>query len=305
MSQTQTQRPAAGDRTTELDLTPAPVPALPLAVRAYGKTDRGQVRSSNEDQFLIAALTKALHVEQTSLPQRPLRFAPERGHVFIVADGMGGHQAGERASALAVYTLEHFLLNTFKWFFHLKGPEGETVLDEFQEALRQTDARLIREATQYTELWGMGTTLTMAYSQGDELFIVHVGDSRCYLWRRGTLYQLTNDHTMAQELVRRGHLRPDEADHNHMRHVITNVVGGTEPGVKPEVHKLHLEPADVILLCSDGLTEMLTAEEIAKVLCAQAEPRAACEQLVQQANDRGGKDNITALVARYALAEVA
>src|SRR5262249_45695185 len=157
-----TRMPPQSEHPTELDLSPpAEAAGLPLVVEAYGKTDRGQVRQTNEDQFLVAGLAKALHVEQTSLPQRPIRFAPERGHLFIVADGMGGHQAGERASALAVYNIEHFMLNTFKWFFHLKGPEGQNVLEEFQQALRQTDAHLIREATQQAQLWGMGTTVTM------------------------------------------------------------------------------------------------------------------------------------------------
>jgi protein phosphatase len=301
MSQTATQLQPQAGRTTEMDLGPTRETTR-LAVRAHGLTDRGRVRPSNEDQFLIATLTKALQIQHTSLPQKPVCIAPEEGHLFVVADGMGGHQAGERASALAVYSIEQFILNTFKWFFHLKGPEGNTVLEEFRAALRQTDTRLMQEATQHAELWGMGTTLTMAYTIGADLFIAHVGDSRCYLWRQGRFEQLTDDHTMVAELVRRGHLQPEEASHHHLRHVITNVVGGTEPGVHPQVHKLRLEDGDTLLVCSDGLMEMLGDEEIAAVLRTEPEPQRACEQLVEQANARGGKDNVTVIVAQFAAA---
>jgi protein phosphatase len=300
MPESPTQLPLQASRATEVDASPPAAPAkVALAVTAYGLTDRGQVRPANEDQFLIAALTKALQIQQTSLRQQTIRFSAEQGHLFIVADGMGGHQAGERASALAVYSIEKFMLETFKWFLHLQGSEGQTVLEEFQRALKQTDTLLIEEATHHSKMWGMGTTLTMAYSLDRDLFIVHVGDSRCYLWRQGQLHQLTKDHTIVQELVQRGHLQPEEASRHHLRHVITNVVGGTEPGVHPEVHKLRLEPGDAILLCSDGLTEMVGDEQIAAVFRADPEPRQACEQLVQQANARGGQDNVTVIVARY------
>src|SRR5262249_40279785 len=235
----------------------------------------------------------------TSLPQGRMQYGDERGYLMIVADGMGGHQAGERASALAVNAIEHFILNTLKWFFHLQGAEGQTVLTEFQTALPQTDARGIHQATQHPELWGMGRTVTMAYSLNRELFVVHVGDSRCYLFRQGELHQLTRDHTLVQELLSRGHIQPEEASQHHLRHVITNVIGGTEPGVQPELHKVHLEAGDVVLLCSDGLTEMVPDAEIVAVLQAEAEPRRACERLVAQANERGGRDNITVIVARY------
>jgi protein phosphatase len=270
-------------------------------VQTFGQTDRGQVRPANEDQFLIARLTKALQVQQTSLHQSRLQYGEEQGHLFLVADGMGGHQGGEQASRLAVSAIEQFMLNTFKWFFQLKGSEQQSVLTEFQEALQQTDARIFREAQRNPALWGMGTTLTMAYSLDSELFVVHVGDSRCYLYRGGRLHQLTRDHTLVQELVSRGHIAPEEASQHRLRHVIVNVVGGTEQGVKPEVHKVHLETGDVMLLCSDGLTEMVPDEEVAAVLQAEADPERASERLVALANEKGGKDNVTVVVARYAL----
>ncbi len=281
------------------DKVGSPQQSVALAVTAFGKTDPGRVRSSNEDQFLIAELTKAMRIWHTSLPEPAARFGEERGHLFLVADGMGGHQAGETASALAVVAVEQFTLNRLKWFFDAKGPDAQRVLAEFQSALRQADARIVEKAAEHPELTGMGTTVTMAYQLGAELCIVHVGDSRAYVYRRGMLQQITRDHTVTAELVRRGELRPEQAAEHRLRHVITNVVGGPGAGIDVEAHALDIEPGDRLLLCSDGLTEMLTHDAIEATLLAQPDPEAACTILVMQANEAGGRDNITAVIARF------
>jgi protein phosphatase len=294
------QPPVQPDRATDLDI-PAVGPEGQdrLAVETFGMTDPGRVRPRNEDQFLTALLTKALQVQQTSLPQSRMKYSADRGYLFVVADGMGGHQAGDQASALAVDAIEHFVLNTFKWFLHLRGTEGQTLLADFHSALQQADMTICKQASRHPELWGMGTTLTMAYSINRDLFVAHVGDSRCYLFHDGQLDQLTNDHTLVQEMVRRGHLQPEEASRHRLRHVITNVLGSTEPGVTPEVHKAQLEPGDVMLLCSDGLTEMVSDDEITTILKEEPDIRRACERLIARANGAGGKDNITVVLARY------
>lgn len=283
----------------DLDTQIAPATNGSLRVRSFGLTDPGKVRTSNQDQFLIAVLTKALQIQQTSLAQSKVQYAHEQGYLFVVADGMGGHAGGEQASACAVDTLEGFVLETFKWFRHLKGGEGDKVLQEFRQAIGQADANVLAEAAQRPELRGMGTTLTMAYSLHDELFIAHAGDSRCYLLRNNVLHQLTEDHTLVHEMVRRGLLQPEEIARHPLRHVVTNVIGGHEAGVQVEVHKVHLEPGDRILLCSDGLTEMVADEEITALLQDSNDPASTCEQFVAQANERGGKDNVTVIVANY------
>jgi protein phosphatase len=274
-----------------------------LTVHSFGMTDRGRVRPKNEDQFLIADMAKAMRVWQSSRPQPETQFGDERGFLFLVADGMGGHQAGERASSLAVETIEDFMLNTFKWFFHLEGPEERSALTEFQAALRKADERVYERAMRRPELYGMGTTLTMAYALNTDLYVVHVGDSRCYLARDRRLYKLTHDHTLADELVRRGHLDPEEAVHHHLRHVVTNAVGGHTLGIEVEAQKVKLERGDVLLLCSDGLTEMVPEQRILGILLEQANPQLACTRLVEEANERGGKDNITVIVARFGEAQ--
>jgi protein phosphatase len=276
-----------------------------LAVHSYGLTHRGKVRPSNEDQFLIAVLARALQVQQTSLGAPGIQYGADRGYLFAVADGMGGHAGGERASALVLESLKSFVLETLCRFLERDGSGDVDALAEFRKAIVQADERVCGEAGEHPELYGMGTTVTMAYSFRDELYVAHVGDSRCYLLRDGVLGQLTADQTMAQELVRAGLLGPDEAARHPWRHVITNAVGGSERGVQAEVHKARVQPGDCLLLCSDGLTEMLSDEDVAAVLEAEPDPRRACERLVAEANARGGRDNVTVVVARFSEAPAA
>jgi protein phosphatase len=287
------------------DQTPVQVPnppelARPLAVRAAGLSDVGRVRQRNEDQFLIAELVGALRILQASLPEPRTRFADERATLLLVADGMGGHKAGGEASALAVATVEEFLLNAVHLVARLPGEDD--LVGELREALQAADARIFDRAARHPELAGMGTTLTLACAVRSALYVVHVGDSRAYLFRDGKLHQLTRDHTLVAQLVEAGRLEPERAAHHVLRNVITNAVGGTEPGINVEVHRLALLPDDLVLLCSDGLTEMVGDEQIASVL-GEADPPAACRDLVNAANGAGGRDNVTAVVARFSRSE--
>lgn len=270
-----------------------------LVPKAFGITDRGMVRESNEDHFLIAELSKAMRVWQTSLPEPRVQRGEERAHLFLVADGMGGHQAGERASAIAVAAIEHFTLNTFRWFFAPDNAGAQTVLTQFQSALKTAEARIVEEAVEHPELKGMGTTVTMAFHLGTQVCLVHAGDSRAYLHRAGELHQLTQDHTLVAELVRSGSVREEDVAKHPLRHVITNVVGGPDVGVKVEARAFEVQAGDQVMLCSDGLTEMITAEAIAAVLNAGGEPEALARQLLAQAMAAGGRDNITVLMIRF------
>ena len=270
-----------------------------LTIKTFGITDKGRVRPANEDHFLIAELTKAMRISQTSLPEAKTQFGEERGHLFLVADGMGGHKGGEHASALAILAIQQFTLNTLKWFFESNKHEAERVLAEFQTALREADLRVREEAEDHRELKGMGTTVTMAYQLEAQLCIVHVGDSRAYLYRADELHQITRDHTIVADMVRSGAIQQEDAASHRLRHVITNVVGGNEAGVKVEAHAMEVQAGDRLLLCSDGLTEMVTDEAIAAVLQADPEPESVCTTLVAQANEAGGRDNITVLLVRF------
>jgi serine/threonine protein phosphatase PrpC len=267
-----------------------------LTVNSFGMTDRGRERPSNQDQFINARLSGAIQLQQSSLKQPQTLIGERHGHLFLVADGMGGHAGGEQASAIALVTIEEFMLNSLKWFFKL---QGDGILSEVQDALRAADARIFEESARHPELKGMGTTLTMGYSAHAALYVAHVGDSRCYVLRAGVLHQITQDHTLAQEMVRGGAISAQEAEHNQFKNVVTNSVGGNKPGLTPEVHKVPLLAGDVALFCSDGLTGMVTGEQIAAVLRSETEAESACRKLVAMANEAGGKDNITAIVVRF------
>jgi protein phosphatase len=277
----------------------APGEQAPLAVRSFGLTHPGRARDRNEDQLLVAELVKALQVKHTSFPQPRVRRSNDRSYLFMVADGMGGHAGGERASALAIASVETFVLETFKWFARLRGKDQDRMLAEFRSALGQANARVLAESAEHPHLRGMGSTLTLAYVLNNELFVTHVGDSRCYLFRAGLLYRLTSDHTLVEEMVQRGLVSPEDAAHHRWRHVITNAVGGETSDIKVERHKVSLESGDAVLLCSDGLTGMVAEEEIARTLQDEPDPEPACRRLVDRANEAGGKDNITVVVARF------
>jgi protein phosphatase len=187
--------PANGRRTVKHDSATILDSDGPLTVRSFGLTERSPVRSANQDQFLIAALARALRVKRTSLPQSKMRYGDERGYLFVVADGVSGQQAGEEASALAVDLIERFVLNSLQWDVQLKGSAeknghrtpkskssvpvffGQHLLAELRTALQQADAAICRKAARHPELSGMGTTLTMAYSYRSDLFVAHVGRS--------------------------------------------------------------------------------------------------------------------------------
>jgi PPM family protein phosphatase len=267
-----------------------------LRVLSGGVTDRGQLRSKNEDQFAITEVRGVLRVRQSSVTQPEVQVGDQLGHLFIVADGMGGHQAGEVASAMAVAGIENLVLNTIGWLCRLRG---EGVLNELREALRTTDRWLEEAAGGKPELKGMGTTLTMAYLTGRSLYLAHAGDSRCYRWRADKFEQLTQDHTVVARLLSDGAITAEQAAHHSLRNVVMNAVGGGTRGVEPEVHKHAVAPGDRLLLCTDGLTKMLSDDKIAAVVGGPGSPAGKSQLLVDEANRLGGEDNITVVIAHF------
>jgi len=275
-------------------------PRVRVVAEIGAATHPGRARANNEDQFFVAKMAKAMRIWATSLPRREAtRFSDEEGYLMVVADGMGGAAAGEQASATAVATVESFVLNTVKWFLHLGGHEESVLVGELRQALESADREVIERAWSDAVLAGMGTTLTMGYSVGTDLFVVHAGDTRAYLLRDGELNRITADHTLVQLLIDGGALKPEDARHHSRRHVITNVLGGPRPGVHAEIHKVALRDGDTVLFCSDGLTEPVDDETIAAVLAREDDPDRACGQLIERALDAGGPDNVTVIVARY------
>ena len=269
-----------------------------MQIHCHGLTHRGQVRPTNEDHFLIARLHRSMIVEACSLANHERLKGRTHGHLFVVADGMGGHAAGEHASSIAVRTVEHFVLHTTDWFFRLHERHEEDLLDELKAGLVQCQDRILADQAEHPQHQGMGTTITMAYVLWPRMFIVHVGDSRLYLLRQGKLAQITTDHTMAQQYVAAGMMSADEADHSKWSHLLWNALGGSSAGLHVEVHRATLRTSDRILLCTDGLSKYHTEQSIRAAL--EALPvEEACRKLMTDANDAGGSDNITAIVAAF------
>ncbi len=266
-----------------------------------GLTDIGRVRENNEDQFLIADLNRSMLVHQTSLSldDHTRLFGGSQGALLLVADGMGGHAAGQQASALAVQSLEHYVLNTMPWFFRLQHDQENDLIEELKAALETCQESITRAAAANPNQRGMGTTLTMAYIVWPRLYIVHVGDSRCYLFRPPRLEQITKDQTMAQQLVEQGVLKQEEAPDSRWSHVLYSCLGGSSRDMKAEVYKATLTVGDLLLLCTDGLTAKLRDADLVGLLRQGGSAEEMCRRLVNAANESGGSDNTTVVVARF------
>lgn len=270
-----------------------------LQVRNFGATDPGKVRPNNEDQFLIAEIGCCLRPYQSSLHELPIQCAPEQAYLFVVADGMGGHRAGEKASALAVDCVKADLRDVSAELLHSALADPELLQGRLTQAITHANSCVFQAAARHPELRGMGTTMTLAFFLEPHLVVAHVGDSRCYLIRGEQAYQLTRDHTLAQEMVDRGKVAPGDTLPGSWRHILTNSVGGSESAVRVDTSRTTLEAGDVVLLCSDGLTDMLSNEQIVRIVQAGPDPHTICRQLIQQAKAAGGRDNITAVVSQY------
>jgi len=273
-----------------------------VAVAFGGGTHVGRVREKNEDQYLIAKLAKSMRICSSSLNEsETTRFSDEEGYMMIVADGMGGMAGGQEASAMAVRSVETFVLDAIKWFLHREGNDQNTLLAELRLALQRADHEIVERADLEPRLNGMGTTLTLSYSVGTDLFVAHAGDSRAYLLRGGRLERLTSDHTLVQLLVDHGAIKPEDAQAHPRRHVITNVVGGPSAGVHVEIHRRSLADGDILLLCTDGLTDELTEGAITDLLSGCPDPEEAANRLIDAALLKGARDNVTLALARYSI----
>jgi protein phosphatase len=267
----------------------------------HGLTDVGKQREANEDQFLIADLSKSMLIHQTSLTHddHTRLFGGSQGKLLMVADGMGGHAEGQRASSLAVQTLASYVLNTMHWFFRLEEGREADLHEELKTALEECQRSIERAAEASPQQKGMGTTLTMAYILWPRLYVVHAGDSRCYLLRGDRLEQITKDHTLAQRLVDQGVLDAAEARESRWSHILWNCIGGGSHELNPDVYKANLQIGDTLLLCSDGLTTDVPDQEINAVLQRKRGAEETCRLLVEAANAAGGRDNITVIVAHF------
>jgi protein phosphatase len=222
----------------------------------------------------------------------------EIGYSMVVADGMGGAAGGEIASRCAIQDLVHLVLNTPDWILNAESPWVEEAMRRMAERFREISRFINQRAAADPRLQGMGTTMTLACSLGLELVLCHIGDSRAYLFRQDAVRQLTRDMTMAQELIQAGMLNPAQSAAHRFRHVLTQCLGASGTATA-EVRHLTLRDDDQLLLCSDGLYDMVDDGLIADTLRGAASPKSACQALVDRALEAGGKDNITVVVAHF------
>jgi protein phosphatase len=273
---------------------------MPARVDLGACTHPGSVRTKNEDHYLVARIGRWLETLLTNLPEGQV---PARSEVsaygLVVADGMGGHAAGEVASMLAIRTLVNLILDTPDWILLPDDAGGREILRRTVERYRLINDELAEQARARPHLYGMGTTMTAAASVGVELLIAHVGDSRVYLLRQGMLARLTRDHTVAQALADSGQITQEEVASHRLRHILIRSLGIPGEQAQPEVQRLQLADGDCLLLCTDGLTDMVDEATITQALAAGQDAQAASRRLVDLALEAGGKDNVTVVVARY------
>ena len=265
-------------------------PTRPVLVTIRARSDPGRTRDHNEDFFAIADLG----------PDRDLaRSGPHRldqqGTVFLVADGMGGAAAGELASSMAGNSIvAHF---TRAWTAEA-DPTPERFVALLEEAVEHANAELHAYAKEHPEVRGMGTTATVAGVLGDRLYMAQVGDSRGYLVRDGVATQLTKDQSLMQRLVDAGELTEEEAAQSERRNIILQALG-PDPRIRVALTWQELQRGDTLVMCSDGLSGQVSREEIAAAVKEAPNLDRLCEELIALANQRGGPDNITVVVARF------
>ncbi|MDS4031393.1 MAG: Stp1/IreP family PP2C-type Ser/Thr phosphatase [Candidatus Contendobacter sp.] len=238
--------------------------------RAFGMTDPGKIRENNEDSFLL-------------LPEKNL---------YIVADGMGGHNAGEVASSHAVTEVDNYL--SPQLLMKIQGQDNR-IRQELRNCLREVNLRIRQQAKAEPRYAGMGCTLVVALVDGDRLHLGHIGDSRAYRCAAIGITALTTDHSVVMELVRAGAMTEAEARASSLKNELTQAIG-VRATITPDYGTYTLQPDDWILLCTDGLWDMLTDAEIWEIV-RQAKPLAErCQELIDRANAAGGQDNITVVL---------
>ena len=267
-------------------------------IDVFGLTHTGKVRPDNQDHFLICALRKQMVVHQTSLPQpERLGGGPERlAFLMMVADGVGGGAKGEEASRLALEAVTDFVSGTMRCYYATGSEDDLEFTRSLQDAALRTSEELRRRGEEDSQYQGMATTLTLFLGVWPKAYLLQVGDSRCYVFRNGELRQLSRDQTMAQELMDMGVLKAAEAPGTRFARTLSSSIGGRL--TDPVVTRLDMAWGTVILLCSDGLTGHVPDERIRERLRAMTSSRQVSEDLLRDALEAGGTDNISIIVGR-------
>lgn len=261
----------------------------------------GHVRSRNEDHYAVVHQRRTAEAMLASLDPAEFRITDTSTYALAVADGMGGMKSGELASRIALQTMLELSSHATSWVMKLTDADAQQIQQRVEAYVERVHERLQQEARSDPARDKMGTTWTSAHLISRRAVIVHLGDSRAYLFRDGVLRQLTRDQTMAQALIDVG-MEPESV--SKFRHVLVNSFGGGGEAAEATIYHERLEPGDRLLLCTDGLSDMLSDDQLVPLLQRHPNPQACCDQLVQQALARGGKDNVTVVLAAAAMGAV-
>jgi serine/threonine protein phosphatase PrpC len=267
-------------------------------IDVHGITHPGKVRTENQDQFLICALKKQMVVRLTSLPNTDhLVGEPERlAFLAMVADGVGGGAKGAEASRIALEAVAQYVSSSMRCYYAQGSADDREFFKALHQAALQSHAELLRQGEENPEYRGMATTLTLFFGVWPRAYLLQVGDSRCYVLRRGELIQISRDQTMAQELVDLGVLTRAAAAVTRLAHTLSSSIGGRNTA--PAITRLDMTWGTVVLLCSDGLTKHVSDERLRERLRSMTSAKQVCEDLLQDALEGGGSDNITIIVGR-------
>ena len=266
-------------------------------IDVYGITHRGKVREENQDHFLLSSIHKHVEILSTSLTGRQLLpLADERvAFLAMVADGVGGGEGGEEASATALQNALQYVVKSMDCYYRSDATEV-AFIDALQETAEACHRAVVARAREEGVEGTMATTLTLWFGVWPWYYLLQVGDSRYYLWRDGVLTQVSRDQTIAEELVEKGVFTRAIANRSQFAHVLSSSIGGEQ--TMPAVTRLRADWHNVHLLCSDGLTKHVSDDQIAQRLATMTSARQCAEQLLQDALDGGGTDNITIVVGR-------
>jgi len=256
--------------------------------------------STNDDHYLVVKLVRSQETLATSLSALdvPPPFE-ESGYAMLLADGIGEGGAGSTASRVALSTIAHLALHYGKWNVRIEPRTAVEIVDRAEWFYARADAAVAARSRFQPLMKGIATALTAAYSAGDQLFVAHVGHSRAYLFRDGALVLLTRDQTMADPLTSVLRPEPVERRAQDLRHILTDAVGATGGPPQVEIEQFHLKHGDLVLLCTNGLTDAVDEDQIAEVLARRRRPAELCELLTALALERGGQDDVTVIVAQY------
>ncbi len=271
-------------------------PVAPAVIDFGAGSHVGLVRKNNEDHYAVIRRLRTREVLLTNVPRELLQPTTEEAFAYVVADGVGGAACGELASQLALTTAWGLAPRERSWPMRADATNVAEVQERMQAIVEIIGEAFQKQANENPRLEGMGTTLTVVYSVGQDAFIGHLGDSRAYLVRGGEIGQLTRDDTLAQTLIESG-AKPHKVA--RMSHILTNCLSTDGTPATATTFHLGLRSGDALLLCSDGLSDRLSDDEIRKFVDVHEPSQTTVDKLIQKALDRGGNDNVTVVLARY------